>query len=122
MFFKRPQEIDIGTQPPAATPNPHRKTDRHAATGITTSIGDVVDLSSVGVRLTLNAAPPSVGDRVCVTIDINSTIYAATVEVVWTRMCGFFKFEAGCVFIEPSTELNEALQKLTTPAPMKKAA
>lgn len=90
-----------------------RKHPRLATESISCALGEVVDLSSAGMRLNCKSKPPlQVGQEVQVRLLFPRGSLIVTVQARWLRRCGLRKFEMGLQFRNLSPAATQALDSL----------
>lgn len=75
------------------------------------SLGQVLDISSTGLRVVCRRIP-----RDEVTFKLNTKVDPLPVQakVVWAKRLGFRKHEIGLLFIQPSPELDDLIRCCST--------
>lgn len=85
-----------------------REAPRHRAHSLTCNLGDLLDLSTSGMRVRCRRAPQTTGH-----MDIVLTDYTRpgeiVADVVWVKPSGNFHFEVGLKFRKLSRELTSRL-------------
>ncbi|QOJ00772.1 MAG: PilZ domain-containing protein [Phycisphaeraceae bacterium] len=114
MFRKPPAKVEPPA-PPIARADPGRRgQSRVRAEGLSCSLGEVVDLSRTGIRVRLAAAPPDPDTPICITLEVGGETCCVTARMLWSRLAGFFRHEAGFTFVSPSREAEDAIDRLVS--------
>ncbi|MBS0196002.1 MAG: PilZ domain-containing protein [Planctomycetes bacterium] len=100
------------TTPSEATSAQRRRHGRVLCEDLSSSLGEVVNLSASGMRVRGAEKPPKVGSRLTIRIDApDGALFAGTV-VQWTRRIGLFRFEVGLRFEPITPQLQVSLNRL----------
>ncbi len=99
---RKPQRVVVGKGA--------RRGDRYQATNVRCMLGDVVDVSSTGLRVRGKGAPPAAAAQV---IHLNVCTEGQKVNcaarIVWSRRVGFRSFEVGLEFVNTSRGARAAI-------------
>ncbi len=94
-----------------STASSRREQPRHRAHGLLCNLGDITDLSSVGMRVRCRRAPQQTGD-----VDVVLTDYTRQgdiiADVVWMKPSGNFHFEVGLKFRKLSRALSSRVASI----------
>lgn len=82
--------------------------------GITSSLGDVINLSSGGVKVRRRGKPPALGDEIDIELRGSEIVAPLRARVVWTRQTGLFgrHCEVGLRFAELNEDQSRRLTDL----------
>jgi hypothetical protein len=90
-------------------PPQDRRAGRLSTTGLTCSVGKVINISRDGMLVQARTAPQGI---ISVEItDRNTTLYV-TAEVVWTKRVGLFKKQMGLRFIDVPSDVASKLTRI----------
>ncbi len=102
--------------PSDATSAQRRRHGRVVCEDLTSSLGEVVNLSASGMQVRGVAKPPMVGSRLTIRLDApDGALFMGTV-VQWTRRIGLFRFEVGLKFEPITPQLQVSLNRLARSA------
>lgn len=90
-----------------------RASERFSAAGLSCALGDVMDLSTTGVRLRGSGSPKvALGEMVTITIGSDIQSVKVQARVVWTRRRGITSNEVGLQFVNVKRGIAAALVQL----------
>ncbi len=92
--------------------DPRRRHGRVRCLDIDCNLGEILDVSASGMRVRTNQRPPTIGTSLTTTVKGLDGPVEFNGVVVWTKRSGFFKFEVGVEFREPSAQMRTALARL----------
>jgi len=94
--------------------DPRRRVERHKAEeSITCDLGNVIDLSTAGLRVAGSGKPPlQTGQSGQIKLTIPEGVLAVHGRVVWSRRTGFRRFEMGIEFQNVKRSVTAALDSL----------
>ncbi len=76
-----------------------RRHGRVRARGVTSSLGEVLDLSASGMRVQIQGKPPcDIGQRITVMLEGDGRSFLVALRPVWLRGTGWRTREMGCCF------------------------
>ena len=114
-----PETADTVGMPPAPVEpgpdadDPRRRSSRHQASELRCDLGDVIDLSTFGMRIRCKGKPPvQVGEAGTVEITAEDGAVKIPFETVWVRRTGFRKHEIGLKFVKIGARVAEILESL----------
>lgn len=84
-----------------------RRHGRVVCQDIDCTLGEILDISASGMRVRCGSKPPPLGFEFTTKVDGLDGEITFSGVVVWTRRCGFLRFEAGIEF----RNLTEAMRK-----------
>jgi hypothetical protein len=90
----------------------HRRHGRIRLNDITSSLGQVIDLSASGMRVSCQSKPPAIGAVINTVLNTLEGPMDLKVCVVWTRRVGWTRVEVGLEFRELTAEQGSALTRL----------
>lgn len=93
-----------------------RRHGRVRCLDIMCSLGEVLDISASGAKLSIVGRPPSVTSIIVITIDGLDGPVNFEGQVVWTRRRGLFKFEAGLEWKNLTPVMQHTLVRLARAA------
>jgi hypothetical protein len=95
-------------QPPR---DPRRRSERHRTDVVKCDLGDVVDISSTGVRVLCTCKPPiRRGQMVAMRLISSDGAIKVTGQAVWTKRKGLRKFELGFRFTDLKSGVGSAIE------------
>lgn len=110
------KKSDGGVNVPGDGPDPRRGAERHANDGdvLSCHLGEVVDISSTGVRIRCGKKPPIEPNAVTkITFTYAGGTVTATAQERWRRRIGLFgRYELGFLFIQTSPNVIRAIESL----------
>lgn len=90
-----------------------RRADRLATNTLTCKFGDVVDISTTGMRIRCERKPPiKVGQYIEAKLESNSHRLPVSGLVIWVRRKGFKGYEVGIKFVNIKRSLQAAIESL----------
>lgn len=89
-----------------------RRHGRVYCQGITSTLGDILDLSASGMRVGCIQKPPPVGEIFDLVLHSCEGEIAISCGVVWVSRMGFFRYEAGLAFGELTPTIRQTLSRL----------
>ncbi|CAG1001113.1 Chaperone protein DnaJ [Phycisphaerales bacterium] len=97
----------------APGPRRPRSAERYQATGLSCLLGDVLDLSTSGVRIRCHQSPAvTKGDTVSLAIKSESQSVRVSARVVWVRRAGLRGALVGLQFVNVRPGIAAALEQL----------
>lgn len=91
-----------------------RRHGRFRCEGVRCSIGQILDISVSGMRVSRRRPPKAgVGDEATVTMPVNDGKLQITAKVVWVKKAGFFTHEIGLTFVDLTPEARTALYSIS---------
>jgi hypothetical protein len=93
--------------------DPRRRGKRHVVDSLTCDLGEVLDLSTVGMRVGISGKPPlQIGQSGKIRLRIPEGALAVTGRVVWMRRTGFRRYQMGVEFVNVKRSVSVALDLL----------
>lgn len=93
--------------------DPRRRGKRHVVDSLTCDLGEVLDLSTVGMRVSITGKPPlQIGQSGKIKLRIPEGALTVTGRVVWMHRTGFRKFQMGIEFVNVKRSVSVALDLL----------
>ncbi len=93
--------------------DPRRRGKRHLVDSLSCDIGDVLDLSTVGMRVATEGKPPlHVGKVVKIRLRIPEGAIAVDGRAVWIHRTGFRRYHIGIEFVNVKRSITAALDML----------
>jgi hypothetical protein len=90
-----------------------RRAGRLPQESLKCSLGEVVNMSATGAKIRCRiGSRPSEGKKASVEMDTESGQIRLQARVVWVRMCGILRWEAGLEFVDVTDEQNKRLTKI----------
>lgn len=112
-----PSTSSIPLNAPGAADAAVRRNDRLRCHRLDCELGEVVDMSSSGMRVRMRGRRGlSEEDRFNVRIDASCGQLTVPARVVWLRRVGILSFEAGLEFHELSPEMRAAVNSVARSA------
>lgn len=91
-----------------------RRHGRLACELLTSTLGEVLDISASGMRVRQSGRVHVVkGDEICITIQFGSSKIPVKVRVAWTRRSGFWSHQIGVEFIDLTDESRKVITQLS---------
>jgi hypothetical protein len=94
-----------------------RRTGRVRVTLIRCTLGNVLDLSSTGMRTCFRGTPPEEGSQIQVHIEGVVKPIEVWATVVWVRKTGWRRYELGLKFMDVSQEAHTELTAIARAGP-----
>ena len=86
---------------------------------VSSTLGDVLDLSATGMRIRCARKPDcSAGSELDVELEGLDGSFQVHAKVAWVKRTGLRKHEVGLEFVDPDTEVRKQLAGLARTAPM----
>jgi hypothetical protein len=93
--------------------DPRRRATRHKVDALECDLGEVLDLSSTGMRVACRGKPPiRIGQSGSIRLQTVSGAVPLTGRVAWLRRVGIRRFEVGVDFLNVTRQLGAALDDL----------
>jgi len=95
--------------------DPRRDSPRHPTEALSCLLGDVIDVSSTGVRVLCKGKPPfSVGALTTIKLAFQGGKLQVSVQERWRKRRGFRNYEIGLKFVRNSPNVMAAIDSLVT--------
>ena len=105
--------MDFSRLGSAQEPDNRRRNGRVNLQEVTCSLGQVLDLSSSGMRVQTKVQPTLKAGQIFGTIlETFAGPLQIAAEVAWVRQAGWRKHQIGIRFVDPSPELRRAINEL----------
>ena len=90
-----------------------RRSERIATNSLSCKFGDVVDISTTGMKIRCERKPPvKVGQYIEAKLESNSHRLPVTGQVMWIKRMGFKGYEVGIKFVNIKRSLQAAIESL----------
>jgi DnaJ domain/PilZ domain len=112
MWFRRQQPRIVANQSDPDQ-DPRRGSTRHPSETLSCMLGDVVDISTTGIRIRSKGKPPfSVGAVTTIKLSYEGGKLAVFVQERWRRRQGLRAYEMGLKFVNNSPNVTAAVESL----------
>ncbi len=114
MWFGR-KKPEAFTAPTDIGDDPRRADPRHATESVTCLLGELLDISSSGMRVRCQGKPPfAVGGVSTVKLSFQGGHLHVTVQERWRRRSGWRAYQLGLKFVNTSPNVMAAIDSLVT--------